>query len=45
MTLLAIENNKTDMAGNIVRAFLIGTQPKKIRPPSGQKRWEYLWVT
>ena len=45
VTLLTIKNDKIDMAGNIVGAFLIDTQPKKIRSTSGQKRWEHLWVT
>ena len=41
VTVLAI---KTDVAGNIVGASIIDTQPKGIRSSSGRKRWEHLWV-
>ena len=41
VTVLAIETN---VAGNIVGASIIDTQPKGICLSSGQKGWEHLWV-
>ena len=53
MTVLAIETNmaivtvlaiETDIAGNMTEASVIDIQLKEIRPTSGQKGWEHLWV-
>ena len=44
MAIVSVLIIETDVARNIVGAFIIDTQPKGIRLSSGQKGWEHLWV-